>query len=81
MSRESVLFNPFATGDAYMRQLFHSLQWYAGSERVKLGQIKTMPQPRTIITIYPPCPRHYTHVYMKRQAYMHASMGQTAASQ
>ena len=27
-------FNPFATGDAYMRQLFHCLQWYAGSERV-----------------------------------------------
>ena len=28
--------NPFAsTGDAYMRQLFHCLQWYAGSERVK----------------------------------------------
>ena len=28
-------FNPFATGDAYMCQLFHCLQWYAGSERVK----------------------------------------------
>ena len=28
------LINPFATGDAYMRQLFHCLQWYAGSERV-----------------------------------------------
>ena len=28
--------NPFATGDSYMRQLFHCLQWYAGSERVKL---------------------------------------------
>ena len=27
--------NPFATDDAYMRQLFHCLQWYAGSERVK----------------------------------------------
>ena len=27
--------NPFATGDAYMRQLFNCLQWYAGSERVK----------------------------------------------
>ena len=27
--------NPFTTGDAYMRQLFHCLQWYAGSERVK----------------------------------------------
>ena len=30
------LFNPFATGDAYMRQLFHCLQWYTGSERVNL---------------------------------------------
>ena len=29
--------NPFATGDVYMRQLFHCLQWYAGSERVKRG--------------------------------------------
>ena len=28
-------FKSFATGDAYMRQLFHCLQWYAGSERVK----------------------------------------------
>ena len=27
-------FNPFATRHAYMRQLFHYLQWYAGSERV-----------------------------------------------
>ena len=27
--------NPFATGDVYMRQLFHCLEWYAGSERVK----------------------------------------------
>ena len=26
--------NPFATSDAYMRQLFYCLQWYAGSERV-----------------------------------------------
>ena len=26
--------NPFATGDAYMRQLFYCLQWYASSERV-----------------------------------------------
>ena len=31
--------NPFATGDAYMRQLFHCLQWYAGSERVKTKMI------------------------------------------
>ena len=31
-----MFFNPFDTGDAYMRQLFHCLQWYAGSERVKL---------------------------------------------
>ena len=29
------MFNPFATGDTYMRQLFHCLQWYAGNERVK----------------------------------------------
>ena len=29
--------NPFATGDAYMRQLFHCLQWYAGSERVNIN--------------------------------------------
>ena len=29
------LFNPFATGDAYMPTLFQCLQWYAGSERVK----------------------------------------------
>ena len=28
------LLNPFATGDAYMCQLFHCLQWYVGSERV-----------------------------------------------
>ena len=27
--------NPFATVDVYMRQLFHCLQWYAGSKRVK----------------------------------------------
>ena len=27
--------NPFATSDVYMQQLFHCLQWYAGSERVK----------------------------------------------
>ena len=31
------IFNPFATGDAYMRQLFHCLQWYTGSERVKMS--------------------------------------------
>ena len=30
------LINPFATTDAYMRQLFHCLQWYAGSERVNM---------------------------------------------
>ena len=29
-------FNSFATSDAYMRQLFHHLQWYAGSERVNV---------------------------------------------
>ena len=29
-------FNPFATKHAYMRHLFHCLQWYAGSERVKV---------------------------------------------
>ena len=29
-------FNPFATGDANMRQLFHCLQWYTGTERVNL---------------------------------------------
>ena len=32
-------FNPLATGDAYMRfmrQPFHCLQWYAGSERVNI---------------------------------------------
>ena len=28
------LLNPFATTDAYIRQYFHCLQWYAGSERV-----------------------------------------------
>ena len=28
------LFNPFSPGDEYMRQLFHCLQWYAGSEMV-----------------------------------------------
>ena len=27
-------FNPFATADANMRQYFHCLQWYAGSEKV-----------------------------------------------
>ena len=26
------IINPSTTGDAYMRQLFHGLQWYAGSE-------------------------------------------------
>ena len=31
-----VIINPFATSDAYMRQLFHCLQWYTGSERVKV---------------------------------------------
>ena len=30
------MFNPFATGDAYMRELFHCLQWYAGNERVNI---------------------------------------------
>ena len=34
MLDQSIGINPFATGDAYMRQLFHCLQWYAGSERV-----------------------------------------------
>ena len=33
--KQSASFNQFATSDAYMRQLFHCLQWYAGSERVK----------------------------------------------
>ena len=28
------LINPFTTTDAYVRQHFHCLQWYAGSERV-----------------------------------------------
>ena len=28
-------FNPFSMGDMYMRQLFHSLQRYAGTERLK----------------------------------------------
>ena len=27
-------------GDAYMRQLFHCLQWYTGSERVKNRKLK-----------------------------------------
>ena len=27
--------NPFATRHTHMHQLFHGLQWYAGSERVK----------------------------------------------
>ena len=36
LSCESSDINPFATGDAYMPQLFHCLQWYAGSERVKV---------------------------------------------
>ena len=31
--------NPFATGDVYMRQLYHCLQWYAGSKRVKLKKL------------------------------------------
>ena len=31
--------NPFATGDVYMRQLFHCLQWYVGSERVNNNNI------------------------------------------
>ena len=25
-------FNPFATGDTYMHQHFHCLQWYAGTK-------------------------------------------------
>ena len=29
------IINPFTTRHAYMHQLFHCLQWYAGSERVK----------------------------------------------
>ena len=33
---------PFATSDAYMRQLFHCLQWYAGSERVKQSSLSRM---------------------------------------
>ena len=35
ISSRSPWVNPFATDDAYMPQLFHCLQWYAGSERVK----------------------------------------------
>ena len=31
---EVFLFNSFATAEANMRQYFHCLQWYAGSERV-----------------------------------------------
>ena len=31
---KAFLFNHFATSDTYMRQLFHCLQWYVGSERV-----------------------------------------------
>ena len=34
LSSWSPYINPFATRHAYMRQLFHCLQWYAGSERV-----------------------------------------------
>ena len=29
------IINPFATGVVYIRRLFHCLQWYTGSERVK----------------------------------------------
>ena len=36
------MFNPFATGDAYMRQLFNCLQWYAGNETVKMTNGKTL---------------------------------------
>ena len=35
-------FNPFATRHAYMRQLFHCLQWYAGSERVKIRKFRNI---------------------------------------
>ena len=38
-ARPPLSLNPFATGDAYMRQLFHCLQWYACSEIVKLGLV------------------------------------------
>ena len=34
-------FNPFATRHMYMRQLFHCLQWYAGSKRVNV-KLKTL---------------------------------------
>ena len=37
-----ILINPFATGDAHMRQHFHCLQWYAGSERVKKKYINKL---------------------------------------
>ena len=37
--------NPFATSDAYMRQLFHCLQWYAGSERVNLDDYIVLTTP------------------------------------
>ena len=42
--------NPFATGDAYMRQLFHCIQWYAGSKRVKLDPL-SFPTCRWITTM------------------------------
>ena len=34
LQTHTLFFNPFATGDVYMHQLSHCLQWYAGSERV-----------------------------------------------
>ena len=45
LSREhwfaTLCINPFATGDAYMRQLFHCLQRYAGSKRVNYCAVTT----------------------------------------
>ena len=46
--KEIIKVNPFATGDAHMHQLFHCLQWYAGSERVNVVATSFTQQTNTI---------------------------------